>query len=115
MTTTTLFLIGLLFATGCTNFLLRAFPFFTFGARPGETPAGIQEIGTLIAPGAIAMLVVYCFALYFQEKPLLENPFGVPEWCAAATVLILHVRFRNPLLSITAGTALYMILIQNLF
>lgn len=112
----TAYLLGLLLVTGCVNILLRAFPFLIFDVKTGKASAAIQETGKRIAPGAIAMLVVYCFALYFQERPLnAEHFFGASEWCAAAAVLILQLRFKNPLLSVTAGTILYMVLIQKVF
>ena len=50
---------ALLLATGLTTILLRAFPFICFGGGRREQPRFIRELGRLISPAAIAMLIVY--------------------------------------------------------
>ena len=57
------------------------------------------------------MLVVYCFK---SVNPL-QAPFALPELLASAAVVLLHLKFRNPLLSIIVGTVLYMVLVQCVF
>ena len=64
-----------------------------------------------VSPGAIAMLVVYCFK---SANPL-HAPFAIPELLASVAVVLLHLKFRNPLLSIIVGTVLYMSLVQFVF
>ena len=64
-----------------------------------------------MTPAVIGMLVVYCL----KSTPVREAPHGVPELIAVATVAALHVWKRNNLLSIGAGTVLYMFLIQVYF
>ena len=110
----TTYLILLTVFTGAVTFLLRAFPFLAFGG--GATPpAVIRYLGKVISPGVIAMLVVYCFCSYFKTRTLAESAWGLPEFAAGLTVILLHMKFRNPLISIIAGTALYMTLIQKVF
>ena len=111
---TTAYLLTLLFATGTVTILLRAFPFLAFG-RGGKPPAFVGELGLLISPAAIAMLIVYCFCACFSGVSFAEKLYGAAEWIAGATVIVLHLRFRNPLLSIIAGTAVYMLLVQKVF
>ena len=65
----------------------------------------------MISPAAIAMLVVYCVK---QVSPFVF-PYGVPELIASAVVVALHWWKGNPLLSIIAGTVVYMILEQKIF
>ena len=101
------FLIVLLAAL--TTFLLRAFPFIAFG-RTKETPPLIRYLGSVFSPAAIAMLCVYCVCSHWQSNSALG---GGAEIIAGAVVVALHLWKRNPLLSILAGTALYMVLVQK--
>ncbi len=108
----TMYLLGLLAVTGGVTYLLRAFPFLVFGSgkRPPEV---IEYIGKMISPAAIAMLVVYCFGTYARDRIPAEHMWGTAELSAAVLVVILQLWKRNPLLSIIAGTAVYMLLIQT--
>ena len=87
-------------ASGIT-FLIRALPFL---------PAFIKEIADKLPPAIIAVLVIYCL-----KSPL--TVFGtetVAASIAIAGVVILHIWKRNTLLSVAAGTILYMIFIRCL-
>lgn len=110
----TSYLILLVLISGGVTVLLRAFPFLAFG-RGGKPPELVIRLGDRIPPAAIAMLVVYCFCGYFQDKTFAECGYGIPELAAAAAVIGLHLLAKNPLLSILTGTVIYMILIQNVF
>jgi len=111
---TAAYLLKLLLATGAVTILLRAFPFLAFGTGR-KPPAFVGELGRLISPAAIAMLIVYCFCICFRDADFSEKLYGAAEWIAGATVIALHLRFKNPLLSIIAGTAVYMLLVQKVF
>ena len=114
MTTTVSYLILLTLATGATTIFLRAFPFLLF-ASAKQPPKIITDLGALIAPASIAMLVVYCYCMYFNGTPLPDKAWGAAELIAGAVVVILHLIRGNPLLSIIAGTTVYMALIQYVF
>ena len=88
--------------------LLRFLPFLVFRK---ETPPYIVYLGRVLPPAIIGMLVVYCL----KDVSLLEKPSGLPELIAAACVVCAQVLKRNSLLSILAGTAIYMVLIQAAF
>ena len=106
-TLTYAFLIVLL--ASLTTVLLRAFPFVAFG-RNKETPPLIRYLGSVISPAAIAMLCVYCFWSHWQSRGV---PAGGAEFIAGTVVVGLQLWKRNPLLSILAGTVVYMILVQQ--
>ena len=90
--------------------LLRFLPFLVFpGGR--KRPQIITYLGTVLPYSVMAMLVIYCL----KNVSVLAAPFGLPEFIAVAAVIVLHVWKRNNLLSIGAGTALYMFLIQVVF
>lgn len=96
---------------GCTDYICNESYSF-FGLSKGkEIPETIQYLGKVLTPAVIGMLVVYCL----KSTPVREAPHGVPELIAVATVAALHVWKRNNLLSIGAGTVLYMFLIQVVF
>ncbi|MDD3885312.1 MAG: AzlD domain-containing protein [Victivallaceae bacterium] len=105
------YLIGLVLVTGGVTIALRAFPFAVFGAG-GRPPAFIGYLGKVLAPGAIAMLVVFCFCSYFKDRPFAES-WALPEAVAGITVVLLQLWRRNPLLSIMVGTVIYMLMIQH--
>ena len=105
-----LYLIGMLAVAGLLSFLLRAAPFLLFG-RGKEPPAVVRYLGRVLAPAVIAMLVVYCFVGYVKDGCLSSPLYGGAELAAAIVTVGLHLWRRNPLLSIAAGTALYMALV----
>ena len=110
-----LYLICLVLVTAVVTFLLRAFPFLVFGhTKSGRTPPIVTYLGRMVSPAAIAMLVVYCYCSYFQGHTLQEMNYSIAELAAGIVVVLLQLWRRNPLISILAGTALYMLLVQKL-
>ena len=105
MRTETYFLIMTLIA-GAVTIVLRAFPFIMFnGNRP--IPPVINYLGKVLSPAAIAMLVVYSMfgVLDYSSCGWGNLPFGI---LAGIVTALLQYFFRNPLVSIIAGTAVYM-------
>lgn len=88
--------------------LLRAAPFLIFKKK---TPAYVMYLGKVLPAAIIGMLVVYCL----KDVKIVSAPFGAPELIAGLLVVGLHAWKRNILLSILAGTAAYMLLIQLVF
>ena len=86
---------------------LRALPFVCFGGKHG-IPRRIVRLGSVLPPAIMAALVVYCL----KGVPYGTLQAGAAQLLAAAAVVALHLWKRNTLLSIGAGTALYMILIR---
>lgn len=93
-----------------TIFFTRLFPFLFF--PPGkEIPPMVRYLGKVLPPAVIGMLVIYCL----KEVQLTVYPYGIPEAVSVAAVVLLHLWKRNNLLSIGAGTVLYMFLVQAVF
>ena len=89
--------------------LIRFAPFLVFrGGR--ETPAVILRLWKLLPCAVMSMLVVYCL-----RNMDFAGSHALPEIIAAAVVVLLHVWRRNTLLSIVAGTVVYMLLVQLAF
>lgn len=93
-----------------TTLATRAIPFVLF-PEGKKIPKAVQYLGKVLPPAVIGMLVVYCF----KSVNVLELPFGLPELIAGLVVVVLHIWKRNNLLSIGAGTIIYMILVQTVF
>lgn len=91
----------------CATVALRALPFFCFGGKRG-VPRMVAALGKTLPPAIMAALVVYCL----KGVPYGAMEDGAKQLIAAAFVVALHVWKRQTLLSIGAGTALYMILIR---
>ena len=89
---------------------LRFLPFLIFGENR-KTPPIITYLGQVLPFAIMGMLVVYCL----KDVDLTAVPFGIPEAIGCAVVAGLHVRKRNTLLSIGAGTLCYMLLVQLVF
>lgn len=100
----------IILAVALTTFATRVTPFLIF-PKGKEIPKTIQYLGKVLTPAVIGMLVVYCL----KSTKVLEQPHGIPELAAVLTTVVLHVWKRNNLLSIGAGTVLYMFLIQVVF
>ena len=88
--------------------LLRFLPFLIIRK---ETPPYIAYLGRVLPPAIIGMLVIYCLI----DVNCTAAPFGLPELIASVCVVGLQVWRRNSLLSILAGTILYMFLTQVVF
>jgi len=90
--------------------ILRFLPFLIF-RNNRQTPPYISYLGKVLPFAIMGMLVVYCL----RNISFTALPFGIPELLGCAIVAGLHLRMRNTLLSIAAGTILYMLLVQTIF
>ena len=99
----------IILAVAVTTFGTRVFPFLVF-PKGKEIPDVVKYLGRVLTPAVIGMLVVYCL----RSTTVWPAPYGLPEAAAVAVTALLHVWKRNNLLSIGAGTVLYMVLIQCL-
>lgn len=100
----------IILAVALTTFATRVTPFLIF-PKGKKIPDTVQYLGKVLTPAVIGMLVIYCL----KGTEVMAVPYGIPEAAAVLTVIILHVWKRNNLLSIGAGTVLYMFLIQVVF
>ena len=87
--------------------LTRALPFMFFGGKRG-IPRLVSALGKTLPSAIMAALVVYCL----KGVPFGTFTDGAKQLVAAGAVVALHLWKRSTLLSIGAGTALYMILIR---
>ena len=96
-------------AVAAGTMLTRFLPFILF--PEGKTPpACITYLGNVLPYAVIGMLVMYCLKDSFSN-----GSYAFPEVTAGIFTIMLHKWRKNTLLSIGAGTVLYMFLIQNYF
>lgn len=88
---------------------LRVLPFVLLGGK--ETPEYVLYLGRVLPYAIMAMLIVYCL----KGISFTGGSHGIPEIAAVAAVAAIHACKKNSLLSIVAGTALYMFLVQMVF
>ena len=93
----------------CTQ-VTRWLPFLLFGGKK-ELPKLVRYLGVVLPAAIMAVLVVYCL----KGITPLAYPYGLPELLSVALVVVLHAWKGNTLLSIGAGTACYMVLVQAVF
>ena len=90
--------------------LLRGAAFLLFPAHR-LTPRYVLFLGRFLPFAIMGLLLIYCL----KEVSVAAYPFGLPEIIALAVVAALHIWKKNTLLSIGAGTVLYMVLVQAVF
>lgn len=98
----------------CVTFFTRAVPFILFDKKERDVPEMVLYLGKYLPPALICIILVYCFQdLYvlrgLQLPGLLSD---LKEAVAVLVVVMLHVWKKNTMLSIFAGTAVYMALVQ---
>ena len=84
---------------------LRFLPFLVFRKK---TPPYIEYLGKVLPAAIMGMLVVYCL----KDVNITAAPYGLPELLAVGCVVGMQVWKRNSILSILAGTAVYMLLLR---
>lgn len=110
MTLTPLQTLGIILAVAAGTQLTRWLPFWLFPEKK-QPPAVVAYLGKVLPPAMMGLLVVYCLRSVDVSAP----PHGLPELIAIAVTAGLHLWKRNTLISIGAGTVVYMLLVQLIF
>ena len=98
------YLLAVIFVMGAVTFALRALPFLSARVL-GRFPV-VQHLGRFLPLAIMVLLLVHSAKGAAGE----HNAGPWPELLAIAVTCLLQWRSRNPLLSIVAGTALYVLL-----
>jgi branched chain amino acid efflux pump len=88
------------------TFATRALPFLIF--KDQQHPA-ILFLGKYLPPAVMTLLVLYCL----KGVNWSGETHGIPELVSLCLVVGMHLLFRNALVSIFSGTALYMAWVQG--
>jgi branched-subunit amino acid transport protein AzlD len=103
---TIVIIIMVMIATMLTRFL----PFLLLKFK-GSNNKSIHYLGKVLPYSAIGLLVVYCL----KDISFVSTTDWLPEAIAILCIVVLHIWKNNVLLSIGAGTVVYMILVQTVF
>lgn len=104
MTTRILYLLGVVLVGWAVTIGLRALPFLIFAGRKNVIPKGVTPFGTIVSPVIIAFLIVYSYSGLAWSTPW--------PYLAGALTIGVQLLMKNPLVSILAGTVLYMCLLS---
>jgi len=101
------YLIAVILVMAAATFLTRLIPFVALRNRGGHPL--LMFLGRYLPPAVMTILVLYSL----KGVDLSAAPHGAPELIAVAATILLHLWRGNALLSIFAGTGLYMYLVQS--
>ena len=91
--------------------LTRYLPYLLFPAGK-ETPGFVVYLGKYLAPAVFGLLIVYCLRnVSFSPG----GTYGAAEAAAIAVVVVSFLWKKNMMVSMAAGTAVYMLLMQTVF
>lgn len=95
-------------AMGAVTFLIRALPFLA--ARWLRQSPVVRQVGVFLPPAIMTLLLIHSV----RDLGGQSSSHILPTLVAVGVVLALQAYKRQPLLSITAGTVLYMLWVQQL-
>ncbi|MDD5867443.1 MAG: AzlD domain-containing protein [Lachnospiraceae bacterium] len=95
--------------------LTRFLPYLIF-PEGKPVPKIIQYLGKVLGPAVFGLLVVYCL----RNTDLIRSfshggSHGIPEISASILTLLIYRWKKQMILSMAAGTILYMVLVQVVF
>jgi len=99
-----LYMLGIIAVGFAVNYLLRALPFLLFAGKDRAIPTWVLRFGNLLSPVIITGLILYSYSGLAWKTPW--------PYLAGALVVGLHLWKRNALVSIVAGTVVYMLLLN---
>ncbi len=90
--------------------IMRFLPFVLFPDNK-PTPKFIHYLGTVLPAAVFGLLMIYAL----KGVSLLQGSHGIPELIAIVITAAVHLWKKQMLLSISAGTVCYMLLVQLVF
>ena len=90
--------------------IMRFIPFILFPDNK-PTPKFIHYLGVVLPGAVFGLLMIYAL----KGVSLLDGSHGIPELIGIAVTAAVHLWKKQMLLSISAGTICYMLLVQLVF
>ena len=103
------FIILSIIVAAIATYLTRILPFLFF---TNKKPSKILFHFEQYMPMMIMVILVF-YAI--KDVSFGEFPYAIPELLGVLVAILIHLKFKNALLSIFSATALYMFLIQKVF
>lgn len=110
MTLTPMQILITIFMVVIGTMITRFLPFIIFKNHNKDSKY-INYLGEVLPYAAIGLLVIYCL----KNVSFTSTSLWLPEAIAIVCIIALHYWKENTLLSIGAGTAIYMFLVQVIF
>ncbi len=104
----TSYLVGAILVASIMTYFTRIMPFIFF--RKKEPSAVIKYIEWNMPVMIMVILVFYALKDVLWEL----YPYGIPELIGIVVAGLLHIKYKNALLSIFVATLLYMVLVQKI-
>ena len=95
---------------GLMTLATRILPVLIFG-RSEKVPDFILYLGKVVPFTAMGLLIVYCL----KDVSIFTESHAIPEILALAVVGVSYLWKKNSILSVVAGTLVYMFLVQKVF
>ena len=95
---------------GLMTLATRILPVLIFG-RSEKVPDFILYLGKVVPFTAMGLLIVYCL----KDVSIFTGSHAIPEILALAVVGVSYLWKKNSILSVVAGTLVYMFLVQKVF
>lgn len=95
---------------GAVTLATRLLPPLIF-SKSEKVPDVILYLGKVVPYTAMGLLIVYCL----KDVSVFTGSHGLPEIIALAVVAGTYLWKRNSILSVVAGTVVYMLLVQKVF
>jgi branched-subunit amino acid transport protein AzlD len=95
---------------GLMTLATRILPVLIFG-RSEKVPDFILYLGKVVPFTAMGLLIVYCL----RDVSVFSGSHAIPEILALAVVAVSYLWKKNSILSVVAGTIVYMFLVQKVF
>jgi branched-subunit amino acid transport protein AzlD len=95
---------------GLMTLATRILPVLIFG-RSEKVPDFILYLGKVVPFTAMGLLIVYCL----RDVSVFRGLHAIPEILALAVVAVSYLWKKNSILSVVAGTIVYMFLVQKVF
>ncbi|MCD8036341.1 MAG: AzlD domain-containing protein [Clostridiales bacterium] len=89
------------------TWICRAIPYIIFGGKR-EIPPVITYLGKVLPAAIMIILVIYCL----RNVEFFNYSESLPTIISVAAVVLLQWKKENTILTIAAGTVLYMVLIR---
>lgn len=99
--------LSIVLVAGLVTLAIRFAPFLFFSGRR-QVPEAVRYLGRVLPPAIMGTLIL----LTLRQVDLFAGSRGLPEAAGILVTVVSQVTKRNTLLSIAAGTTVYMILIR---
>ncbi len=90
--------------------IMRFLPFILFPDNK-PTPKFIHYLGTVLPAAVFGLLIIYAL----KNVSVFQGSHGIPELIGILVTTVVHLWKKQMLLSISAGTICYMLLVQFVF